>query len=71
MSSTPYYFVRHTWIDRVNVERLAKDLASSFEVVSLHEPGPEPDLSIIDKEKFLVKADTVRVYLSAVKATLF
>lgn len=71
--SSPYFFVRHTWIQNVDVEKLAKDLGSSFEVVSLDraEPGP---MSIVGRqtlEKFLVKGDTLQVYLSPINATLF
>ena len=69
MSSTPYYFVRHTWFHQVDVERLVKELGSSFDVVALRRP--KHDLSIMEEEKFLVKADTLRVYLSPTKATLF
>ncbi len=69
----PYLYVRHTWFNRVDVEKLAKDLSSSFEVVSLHRPEP-PAWSITGGdscEKFLVKADTLQVYLSPTLATLF
>jgi len=69
VSSAPYYFIRYTWIDRVDVERLAGDLVSSFEVTALREP--ESNLSIVEKAKFPVKADTLRVYLSPTKALLF
>lgn len=48
---------------------LAKDLASSFEVTELHEP--ESNFAIVERTKFRVKADTLGVYLSRTKATLF
>jgi hypothetical protein len=69
MSSAPYYFIRYTWIDRVDVGRFAKDLSSSFEVTVLR--GPESHLAIVERAKYLVKADTLRVYLSPTKAILF
>jgi len=71
--SSPYFFVRHTWIQRVDVEKLAKDLGSSFEVVSLDraEPGPTSIVGRETREAFLVKGDTLRVYLSPIKATFF
>lgn len=71
--NSPYFLVRHTWIQNVDVEKLAEDLGSSFEVVSLHRTEPEPT-SIVGREtreKFLAKADTLQVYLSSIKATLF
>ena len=71
--SFPYFFVRHTWIQNVDVEKLAKDLGSSFEVVSLDraEPGPTSIIGRETREKFLAKGDTLQVYLSPIKATLF
>ena len=69
MSSAPYQFIRHTWLHRIDVEALAKELSSSFEVIALHRP--EPDVSITEREKFLVKADTLQVFLSPTKATFF
>jgi len=71
--SSPYFFVRHTWIQRVDVEKLAKDLGSSFEVVSLDraESGPTSIVGRETRETFLVKGDTLRVYLSPIKATFF
>jgi len=71
--SSSYFFVRHTWIQNVDVEKLAKDLGSSFEVVSLDraEPGPTSIVGRETQEKFLVKGDTLQVYLSPIKATLF
>jgi hypothetical protein len=69
VSSAPYYFIRYTWISQVDVVSLAKDLASSFEVTELHEP--ESNLAIVERAKFRVKADTLGVYLSLTKATLY
>lgn len=71
--SSPYYFIRHTWTHSVDVEKLAKDLGSSFEVVPLDrtDSGPMAILGRETREKFLVKGDTLRVYLSPIKATLF
>lgn len=73
MSSAPYQFVRHTWMKRVDIEALAKKLGSSFEVVALKstEPGPTAIAGQDTQEKFLVKADTLRAYLSRMRATLF
>jgi hypothetical protein len=65
--------VRHIWIQNIDVEKLAKDLRSSFEVVSLNRAEPEL-MSIVGREtreKFLAKGDTLQVYLSPIKATLF
>ena len=70
--SSPYYFVRHSW-GRVDVERLVKDLGSVLEVVPLDRPEPE-STSVIGRdaqEKYLVRADTLRAYLSLIRAILF
>jgi len=57
----------------VDLKSLAKDLSSSFEVVPVDRQQP-PLTSVIGRdiqEKFLVKSDTLRVYLSPIRATMF
>jgi hypothetical protein len=73
MNSAPYHFVRCTWITDVDDERLARELSSSFEVVALEKCQPD-STSITGantQEKYVVKADTLHVYLSRTRATLF
>lgn len=57
----------------MDLKSLAKDLSSSFEVVPIDRQQP-PLTSVIGRdiqEKFLVKSDTLRVYLSQVRAIMF
>jgi hypothetical protein len=73
MSSVPYHFIRYVWIKRVDVERLANDLRVSFEVTPLQrvDPGSMTVSGHDTLEKFHVRADTLHVYLSPARATLF
>jgi len=57
----------------VDLETLAKDLSSSFQVCPLDRQQPTAT-SVIGRdiqEMFLVKSDTLHVYLSQVRAIMF
>jgi hypothetical protein len=70
---SPYFFVKYTWFTHVDVNKLASELGSSFEVTTLKRTDPGP-MSIVGRtyvELFLVKGDTLNVFLAPVRATLF
>jgi len=71
--SSNYFYLRYTWVKRVDVKRLAENLSLSFELAprKISDPGPLSIVGPDTKEAFQVRADTLYVYLSPVRATLF
>lgn len=68
----PYHQVRVTWWTNHDVDDLAAQLKSDFEVIRKSMPKPRGSLvGELQRVKFLVKADTLYVYLSSIRAIMF
>ncbi|HUV55164.1 MAG TPA: hypothetical protein VMW03_08175 [Candidatus Krumholzibacteriaceae bacterium] len=67
-----YLYVRWRWWNRLDLERLSKELSQKYEVKMLPNFGYELELTLLKDERdaFLVKSDTLKVFLSPFRAVL-
>jgi hypothetical protein len=69
-----YGYVRYAWWEDVDVEAVARELGERFTVRRLDTPGVTPyEISIYQntRQEVLVKADTLKAYVSRFRATMF
>lgn len=73
MAKQPYHFVRHVWINRVDLKKISKDLSKSFHIETLTRPSDDREISFFknDRETLRVKGNTLIVRLSPFRAVLF
>jgi len=69
-----YSYVRYTWWREVDIDELSRELSTEFEVKHLPNPGnPRYEFSLFmdARREVLVKADTLKAYISRFRAVLF
>jgi hypothetical protein len=69
----PYYYVRFRWWSEIDIEKIYSKLGSEFKIVKeIAEPPDDPmSLHTYNFKEFQVKADTLYVALSPLRAILF
>ena len=69
-----YSYVRYTWWREVDIDELSRELSTMFEVKHLPNPGnPRYEFSLFPeaRREVLVKADTLKAYISTFRTVLF
>jgi len=69
-----YSYVRYTWWREVDIDGLSRELSTEFEVKRLPNPSdPRYEFSLFTdaRREVLVKADTLKAYISRFRAVLF
>ena len=70
--SQPYHFVRFRWWKRLDLDSLAEELSGEYDVRPLNLPSYELELTYRkdDRDQYLVKSDTLTVFLGPYRAVL-
>jgi len=69
-----YSYVRYTWWREVDIDELSRELSTEFKVKHLPNPSnPRYEFSLFmdARREVLVKADTLKAYISRFRAVLF
>jgi hypothetical protein len=67
-----YHYVRFRWWNRLDLESLAEELSHMYDVEDLELPSYELELAYRkdERDKYLVKSDTLTVFLGPFRAVL-
>jgi hypothetical protein len=69
-----YHYVRYTWWAEIDVDELSGKLSTDFETRKVYKPESSPyEFSLYKdlRDEVLVKADTLKAYISGQRAVLF
>jgi hypothetical protein len=67
-----YHYARFRWWIGLNLERLSKELSEKYDVKKLKMPSYALELSLLMgvRDEYLVKSDTLAVFLAPAKAVI-
>jgi hypothetical protein len=70
--SRAYHYIRWRWWNRLNVEKFSKDLSQKYQVKTLPDHGWELELTLMKdlRDTYIIKSDTLTVFLSPFRAVL-
>lgn len=73
LSRKPYFHIRYTWWDIIDLDEVRKDLEAQFEVTELFVPSSFWEMALFPyhREHLLVKADSLSARLAHMRAVLY
>jgi hypothetical protein len=71
-SAKAYHYVRWRWNDRIDVDKLAKELSEEYDVKAIPDHGWDLELTYMKemRDRYLIKADTLTVFLSIFRVVM-
>ena len=67
-----YHYVRYRWWEIIDVDKLANELSEEYNVKPIKDHGWDLELTLMKeaRDKFLIKSDTLTVFLSAYRVVM-
>jgi hypothetical protein len=68
-----YHYVRYRWWEKIDVDKLANDLSEEYDVKPIKDHGWDLELTFLKeaRDRYLIKSDTLGVFLSVYRAVMF
>ena len=70
--SNKYHYVRWRWGNKIDVEKVSTELGEKFKVEVIKDHGWDLELTLMKeaRDRYLIKADTLSVFLSIFRAVM-
>ena len=68
----PYHYIRWSWWKKIDIEKLSKELSEKFHVEAIKDHGWDLELTLMKdaRDRYLIKSDTLIVFLSIYRVNM-
>jgi hypothetical protein len=68
-----YHYARYRWWEKIDVDKLANELSEEYNVKQIKDHGWDLELTFMKeaRDRYLIKSDTLSVFLSIFRAVMF
>jgi hypothetical protein len=68
-----YHYARYRWWEKIDVDKLANELSEEYNVKAIKDHGWDLELTFMKeaRDRYLIKSDTLSVFLSIYRAVMF
>lgn len=67
-----YHYVRWTWENKIDVDKLSHELSKKYKVETIPDHGWDLELTLMKeaRDRYLIKSDTLTVFLSVFRVVM-